>query len=376
MAGDNQQERTESATPKRHNQAREKGQVPRSRELNTMSMLLAGAAGLMFLGPALVESLAQIMRASFAFSRAQAFDPSLVGRSLWEALAQAFLGMAPLFALLIVVAVASSVAVGGVNFSTQALAPNFGRLNPVAGMKRLFHWRGATELAKALVKFALVGSIAAWWLWTHVDDFLALGEGSLEGGALQAASLMVWSFLVVAAGTVVVAAVDVPLQLWQHGRELRMTKQEVKDEMKELEGRPEVKGRLRRKQRELAQRRMMQEVPNADVVVTNPTHFAVALKYEPNRMRAPKVVAKGTDLVALSIRRLGEAHRVPVFEAPPLARALYWSTELNREIPGGLYLAVAQVLAYVYQLRHPQPGAQAPARPTDLPVPDDLKRAH
>jgi flagellar biosynthetic protein FlhB len=341
-----------------------------------MAMLLAGAGGVMFLGPALMDTLAQLMRTGLQPSRAHIFQPALAVSSLADAFVQALWAMVPLFALLVVVAVASSVAVGGLNFSTQALAPNFGRINPFSGIKRLFHWRGATELVKAILKFALVGAIAFWWLRTHVGEFLALGEESIESGAAHAASLLLWSFLVISAGTILIAIIDVPFQLWQHGRELRMTRQEVKDEMKELEGRPEVKGRVRRKQREIAQRRMMQEVPKADVIVTNPTHFAVALKYDANRMRAPKVVAKGADLLALTIRRLGEAHRVPVFEAPPLARALYWSTELEREIPAGLYLAVAQVLAYVYQLRNPQPGARDPVRPVDLPIPDDLRRAH
>lgn len=376
MSQDNHQERTETATPKRLEQAREKGQVARSRELNTMVMLVSGAAGLMFFGPALMQTLVQVMRASFQFSREQIFDPAAPGRSLIEALGQALGGMAPLFAVLLVAAVVSSVAVGGLNFSTQALAPNLGRLNPVQGLKRLFHWRGAAELAKSVLKFGLIGAIAVWWLWTHVGEFMALGEESLESGAMHAASLIAWSFLVMGAATILIAAVDVPLQLWSHARELRMTRQEVKDEMKEIEGRPEVRARVRRKQRELASRRMMQEVPKADVIVTNPTHFAVALRYDPERMRAPKVVAKGADLMALAIRRLGEAHRVPVFEAPPLARALYWNAGLDQEIPTELYLAVAQVLAYVFQLRHPQPGAAAPVRPTDLPVPDNLKRAH
>lgn len=376
MGQDSHQERTESATPKRREQAREKGQIARSRELNTMVMLITGAAGLMFFGPALMQALAQVMRASFQFSRAQIFDPAAPGRSLLEALAQALGGMAPLLAVLVVAAVVSSVAVGGLNFSTQALVPNLGRLNPVQGLKRLLHWRGAAELLKAVLKFALVGAIAVWWLWTHVGEFMALGEESLESGARHAVSLIVWSFLVMGAATILIAAVDVPFQLWSHARELRMTRQEVKDEMKEIEGRPEVRARVRRRQREIASRRMMQEVPKADVIVTNPTHFAVALKYDPERMRAPKVVAKGADLMALAIRRLGEAHRVPVFEAPPLARALYWNAELDREIPTELYLAVAQVLAYVFQLRNPPPGAAAPVRPTDLPVPDHLKRAH
>ncbi len=376
MAEADFQERTESATPKRREQAREKGQLARSRELTTMAMLLAGAGGVMSLGPALMETLAQLMRAGLQPSRAHIFQPGMALNSLVEAGAQALLALVPLFVLLAVVAVGASVAVGGLNFSSQALAPNFGRINPFSGIKRVFHWRGAIELVKAILKFALVGAIAFWWLRTHAGEFLALGEESVESGAAHAAGLLLWSFLVISAGTILIAVVDVPFQLWQHGRELRMTRQEVKDEMKELEGRPEIKGRVRRKQREIAQRRMMQEVPKADVIVTNPTHFAVALKYDANRMRAPKVVAKGADLLALTIRRLGEAHRVPVFEAPPLARALYWSTELEREIPAGLYLAVAQVLAYVYQLRNPQPGARPPTRPVDLPIPDELRRAH
>jgi flagellar biosynthetic protein FlhB len=196
---------------------------------------------------------------------------------------------------------------------------------------------------------------------------------SVEGGLAAAARIILWSFLVISLGTILIAAIDVPFQLWQHSRQLRMTRQEVRDEMKESEGKPEVKQQIRRLQRELAQRRMMQEVPKADVIVTNPTHFAVALRYDAGKMRAPRVVAKGADLIARHIREVGAEHRVPVFEAAPLARALFYSTELDQEIPEGLYLAVAQVLAYVLQLRDPRAGA-APTPPGDLPIPPDLRR--
>jgi flagellar biosynthetic protein FlhB len=210
-------------------------------------------------------------------------------------------------------------------------------------------------------------------LWHKAGEFLVLSELSVEGGLTTAAHLIIWSFLMISLGTILIAAIDVPFQLWQHSRQLRMTRQEVRDEMKESEGRPEVKQQIRRLQRELAQRRMMQEVPKADVIVTNPTHFAVALRYDAGKMRAPRVVAKGADLIARNIRTIGAEHRVPVFEAPPLARALFYGAELDQEIPEGLYLAVAQVLAYVMQLRDPRPGAM-PTPPGDLPIPPELRR--
>jgi flagellar biosynthetic protein FlhB len=230
------------------------------------------------------------------------------------------------------------------------------------------------EVAKSLIKFTLVATVAVWWLRSHAAEFLSLGEEPLETALPHAAHLLAWSFLMISLGTILIAAVDVPFQLWHHQKGLRMSKQELKDEVKETEGKPEVKGRIRRMQREMAQRRMMQDVPKADVIVTNPTHYAVALKYDAGRMGAPRVVAKGADVIAAAIRRVAEAHRVPFFEAPPLARAIYFSTEIDEEIPKGLYVAVAQVLAYIFQLREPAADGRTPVPPRNLPIPKEFQR--
>jgi len=370
---DSGQERTERATPRRLEEARNQGQVARSRELNTVALLVAGSAGLMFLGSGLVESIGRVMQASFGFRREQLTDGSQAATALASAGSNVLAALVPLLGLLVVAAIVSSIALGGIRFSAKVLAPQWDRISPAKGFARIFSAQGVMELVKSLAKFLLIGSIAVAWLWHAAGEFLALGELPVEGGLAQAAHLVSWSFLVLCLATILIAAVDVPFQLWNHMRQLRMTRQEVRDEIKETEGKPEVKSKVRQLQRELAQRRMMQEVPKADVIVTNPTHYAVALRYEAGRMRAPKVVAKGADLIAQNIRRVGAEHRVPLFEAPPLARALYHSTELNQEIPEGLYLAVAQVLAYVFQLRDARPGAAPPA-PGDLPIPPELRR--
>jgi flagellar biosynthetic protein FlhB len=370
---DSGQERTERATPRKLEEARNQGQVARSRELNTVALLVAGSAGLMFLGSGLVESIGRVMHASFGFRREQLLDGSHVATALADAGNSVLAALVPLLGLLVLAAIAASIALGGFQFSAKALAPKWERISPAKGFARIFSAQGVMELVKSLAKFVLIGSIAIAWLWHSAGEFLVLGELPVEGGLAQAAHLVAWSFLVLCLATILIAAVDVPFQLWNHARQLRMTKQEVRDELKETEGKPEVRSKIRQLQREMARARMMQEVPKADVIVTNPTHYAVALRYEAGRMRAPKVVAKGADLIAQNIRRIGAEHRVPLFEAPPLARALYHSTELNREIPEGLYLAVAQVLAYVFQLREPRPGVD-PARPDDLPIPPEFRR--
>lgn len=370
---DSGQERTERATPRKLEEARKEGQVARSRELNTVALLVAGSAGLLFLGGGLVESIGRVMHASFGFRREQLLDSSQVAAALAGAGANVLAALVPLLGLLVVAAVVSSVMLGGIRLSGKALMPKWERISPAKGFARIFSAQGVMELVKSLAKFLLIGSIAIVWLWHSAGEFLVLGELPVEGGLAQAAHLVAWSFLVICLATILIAAVDVPFQLWNHARQLRMTKQEVRDELKETEGKPEVKSKVRQLQRELAQRRMMQEVPKADVIVTNPTHYAVALRYEAGRMRAPKVVAKGADLIARRIRDIGREHRVALFEAPPLARALYHSTELNQEIPEGLYLAVAQVLAYVFQLRDARPGAFPPA-PGDLPIPPEYRR--
>lgn len=370
---DSGQERTERATPRREQEAREKGTIARSRELNTVALLVAGSSGLLLLGGDIIAMFGKVMRASFQFDHARLTDSSNATSALGDALFAALAALMPFFLLLMVAALLSSVALGGLNFSSKALSVQWERVSPFKGLKRIFSAQGIMEMLKALAKFVLVGTIAIWWLWHKAGDLLLLSELSVETGLATAAHLIIWSFLVISLGTILIAAIDVPFQLWQHSTQLRMTRQEVRDEMKESDGRPEVKQQIRRMQRELAQRRMMHEVPRADVIVTNPTHFAVALRYDAGKWRAPRVVAKGADLVAKHIREVGTEHRVPVFEAPSLARALFYSTELDQEIPEGLYLAVAQVLAYVMQLRDPRPGA-SPTPPGDLPIPPELRR--
>jgi flagellar biosynthesis protein FlhB len=367
------QERTERATPRREQEAREQGTVARSRELNTVALLVAGSAGLLLLGGGIIETIGRVMRASFQFDHARLADASNTPVVLGDALLATLAALLPLFLLLMAAALLSSIALGGLNFSSKAVSFQWERVSPFKGLARIFSVQGIMEMVKSLAKLLLVGTIAVWWLWHKAGDFLVLSELSVEGGLTTAAHLIVWSFLMISLGTILIAAIDVPFQLWQHNRQLRMTRQEVRDEMKESDGRPEVKQQIRRLQRELAQRRMMQEVPKADVIVTNPTHFAVALRYDAGKMRAPRVVAKGADLIARNIRSIGVEHRVPVFEAPPLARALFYGAEIDQEIPEGLYLAVAQVLAYIMQLRDPRPGA-TPTPPGDLPIPPELRR--
>ncbi|MFA7095480.1 MAG: flagellar biosynthesis protein FlhB [Gammaproteobacteria bacterium] len=375
MAEESGQERTERATGKRLREAREKGQIPRSRELNNMVMMLAASGGLVLLGQGMLQSLQGILRQAFQVERDSLFDPVAMLQSFGHLFGDALMLLAPFLLLMIVAAVIGPLAIGGWSFSAQALTLKWERLNPVKGLGKIFSWRGLVELGKALAKFAVVATVAVTLLWNLASELLGLGFEPYERAFDHAVSLFVKAFIILSASLVLIAAVDVPFQLWDYARQLRMTRQEVKDEFKETEGRPEVKSRIRRLQRELAQRRMMEEVPKADVVITNPTHYAVALRYDQDKMKAPRVVAKGSDLVAARIRAVASEHRVPIFSAPPLARAIYFSTEIGREIPAGLYVAVAQVLAYVYQLKTWAPGGARPEPPADLPVPEEfLKR--
>ena len=371
---DRSQERTEQATPKRLKEARERGQVARSRELNTMIMLLTGSGGLLMLGEGLLDRLIALTQRGWSLERALIFDNRALTAILGLAVGDALWSLAPFFFLVTVAALLGPIMLGGWSFSVQSLSFKWEKLDPVKGLGRIFAWRGLMEFLKTLAKFVVVTVIAGLLLWQLADHLLALSNEPLNQAIAHAAQLLGWSFLGLSAMLILLAAVDVPFQLWDHSRQLKMTRQEVKDELKETDGRPEVKSRIRNLQREMAQRRMMEEVPKADVVIVNPTHYAVALRFD-YKMNAPTVVAKGADLVAFQIRKVAQQHTVTVFSAPPLARALYHSTELNREIPVGLYVAVAQVLAYVYQLRSAQDGEGVePAEPTDLPIPKEFEK--
>lgn len=352
-------ERTEEPSQKRLQDARERGQVPRSRELTTFASMIGGSATLIAVGGSLVTRLSEMMRHGLNIDVQALRDPDGMLVALADASMSAVSVLLPLFAVLVGLVLLASLLMGGWNFSMRAMAPDFSRLSPLAGLQRLFGIRGASELGKALLKCALVGAVCSGIVSWTLRDVVALAHMEPRAALGRGAALVGWSFLWLCASLALVAIVDVPLQLFQFKRMLRMTRQELRDEAKESDGRPETKQRIRQMQQTLARRRMMHKVPTADVVIVNPTHFAVALKYDPDKMRAPRVLAKGVDLVAQNIRRIAEENRVPVFESPKLARALYRSTDLNKEIPAGLYAAVAQVLSYIFRLRTLNPTLAA-----------------
>jgi flagellar biosynthetic protein FlhB len=368
-------ERTEEPSQRRLQEARERGQIPRSRELTNFATMIGGSAALVAIGASLAARLSQMMRRGLSIDEHALRNTDSMAASLGDAGTSAVIAVLPVFGALVGLVLLSSVLLGGWNFSPRAMTPDFSRLSPLAGLKRLFGLRGVSELGKALLKFLVVGGVCAAvaaWLFS---DVLALGRMAPQAAIGRGVGLLSWAFVWLCASLALVAMVDVPLQLFQFKRALRMTRQEVRDESKELDGRPETKQRIRQMQQTLARRRMMHKVPTADVVIVNPTHFAVALKYDPNKMRAPRVLAKGVDLVAQNIRRIAEEHRVPVFESPKLARALYRSTDLNKEIPAGLYVAVAQVLSYIFRLRTVNPTVAARMARPDPKVGDEYSDA-
>ncbi|HJV51396.1 MAG TPA: flagellar biosynthesis protein FlhB [Noviherbaspirillum sp.] len=373
MAEDSDLEKTEPASPRRLEQAREEGDVPRSRELATCTVLLAAGVGFWMLGDGLVARINHMLISSLSFEREQAFDFNLLVTRLGADIFDLLVGFAPFAALLMIVAVASPMLIGGWLFSGKALQPNFGRLNPMKGLGNLLSAQSGVELLKSIVKTLVVGTVSWLVISSQIESVLALTTDPPKTGGPHLAHLMLTGFLTIVGSLVFIAAIDVPYQLWHYANKLKMTREEVRQEAKESDGDPHIKAKIRQMQREMAKRRMMAEVPTADVVVTNPTHYAVALKYTDGKMRAPKVVAKGSDEVAAKIRELATEHNVPLLEAPPLARALYTHTDLGDEIPEGLYTAVAEVLAYVFQLRaYKTQGGVRPDVPDDLDVPAQL----
>jgi flagellar biosynthetic protein FlhB len=372
---ENGQERTENATSKRKEESRKKGEVARSKELTTVLMLLASGTGFFFLGSKLVADIMQIMRDSLTIERAQIFEINTYPVLFLDTIQKALTAVSPLFILLVITAIVAPLAMGGWSFSLTPITPDLKKMDPIKGLGRVFSVKGLMELAKALVKFLIVGSVGLWLLNGKIEGFLELGSQNLTQAISQLGSELIWSFILLSSALLLVAAADAPFQLWDHSRKQKMTRQEVKDEGKETEGNPEIKSRVRQTQREISQRRMMQEVPKADVVITNPTHYAVAIRYDQTTMGAPIIVASGADEIAGHIRRIAAANDVPILSAPPLARALYHNCDLDQEIPAGLFLAVAQVLAYVYQLHHYElEGGVSPEFNSDVPIPDDLKR--
>lgn len=374
MAEDSASEdKTEEPSSKRLEDARKKGQIPRSRELNTVIMLLLSATLIASLGHNISQGLLEIMRYSFTPVREQLWDAQTLLIYFKRASLDAGALLVPLLAVLIVASFLGPIALGGWNISWDAVSPKFSKLNPLTGLVRLFSPKSLIELLKALLKVVLLSAVAYGVFQLYLAQLLGLHHEPVAQGIVHSAQILVRVFLILSATLLLVALFDAPYQWWSHHQQLKMTKQEVRDEAKESDGNPEVKGHIRRLQMAMAQGRMMSKVPTADVVVTNPSHFAVALKYDPKVTSAPVVVAKGIDLLAARIRNLATENNIPLVAAPPLARALYYATELEQEIPQGLFAAVAQVLAYVFSLKNAKTqGWPIPTPPEELRIPEEF----
>lgn len=372
--GDDSQEKTEEPTPRRLEKARDEGQVPRSKELGTMMVLMGGAAGLLLFGGAIGGELKQMFEFNLGLERDHVFDTSQMLQHLGQSAVTAALAITPLLIVLAIAAFLGPVMLGGFLLSGKAVSPQLSRMNPIKGLGRMFSLRSLVELTKSVAKVALVMIIAIAIMDIRTEDLLAISSESPNKATEHTLWTLAWSFFLLSCATIVIAVIDIPFQIHDHQKKMRMTKQEVKDEFKETEGKPEVKQKVRQLQQQMAQRRMMEDVPSADVVITNPEHYAVALKYDGKTMAAPLVVAKGADEIATKIMEIAREHRVDVLRTPPLARAVYHSTEIGDSIPEGLYMAVAQVLAYLFQLRqYRRNGGTKPTMPR-LPIPDDLRK--
>ncbi len=369
------QERTEQPTAKRLSEARKKGQVARSRELNTLLVMLASAIALWFLGDSTASGITEIMTSALSLKGDVLTAPELIPAHLGGVMLSALVLITPFLLITVVAALAGPAAMGGLLFSAESVSFKLEKLDPVKGLGRVFSTKGLIELVKALLKFFLVLGVAVLVYKLMEREVMALIRLDVMDGIARAGGMILLALVLLSATLVLIAAIDVPYQLWSHNKQMKMTKQEVKDESKETDGRPEVKARVRQLQREASQRRMLQDVPDADVVITNPTHYSVALKYDTDGSGAPRVVAKGQDLIALQIRSIAIENAVIIYEEPPLARALYGTTEIGDEIPGPLFLAVARVLAYVFHLRKASPTDYIP-RPEGVELPSEYAEYH
>lgn len=367
---DDSQEKTEEPTERKISKAREEGQIARSQEVAIAASVIIVAAYLFVFGTQIFARLSDVMIDLYTFDAALLSDQNRILTALYVSIEKGLVAILPLMAFALLTVLAFSGLVGGYNFSFKAVAPKLNKLNPLTGLKRIFSMRSIVELLKALLKFLLVGGIAFLLIAESVDDFAQISLMSLRPGLSSSAEIIAAAFFIVACGLIVIAAIDAPYQIYQHTQKLKMSLKEVKDERKETDGSPEVKQKIREKQRQASFARMMEAVADADVVITNPEHFAIALSYDPTAEEPPKVVAKGADLVALRIKERSKEEGVPLFESPMLARALYFTTELDQFIPEPLFEAVAQVIAYIFNLSTAQ-SAVKNDRPTPR-VPDDM----
>jgi len=373
MAEGSDQEKTEEATPQKMQKAREKGQVPRSKDLGTAAVLIASAVGMYVFGSDISAALFNIMKRFFTLKRNEAFDTSQFGLMLAEVMTSLAWPMIGFIVSLFIASFVGNIVLGGITFSVDAMMPKASRMSPASGLKRMFGMQALVELLKSLGKFGVIATLSWLLLTYYFPSILQLSQTSFPLNVFGALDILLWIFILLCCSLLLIAAIDAPYQIFKHNKELKMTLQDVKDEYKNTEGKPEVKGRQRQLQREASQGRMMQDVPNADVIVTNPTHFSVALQYDVAGKRAPVVVAKGGDHTAFRIREIAREHDVAIIASPALARAIYHTTEINEQIPDGLFAAVAQVLAYVYQLEQFQ--KRKGKRPTNLPKEFDIPTA-
>lgn len=372
MSEDSDAEKTEDASPKKIQQAREQGDIPRSRELSTFAVLMTAGAGLWITGGGLIGRLESALASGLTLDRAQIQNPTVMLERIASDIGGVLLACLPLAFAIMLVALAAPMLIGGFNFSSKAFMPNFMKLNPITGIGNMVSTNSLIELLKAIAKTLVIGAVAWIVIRSETDAVLGLAVEPLGTSTGHVGSLVARTFLYIVGALGVIALIDGPYQIWHYNNKLKMTRQEMIQESKESDGNPQIKGKIRQMQRQMARNRMMQNVPTADVVVTNPTHYAVALKYTDGQAGAPRVVAKGVDEVAAKIRELARENKVALLEAPALARALYKHTEIDDEIPEKLYSAVAEVLAYVFQLRNYKPGGHYPDRPTRLAVPPEM----
>jgi len=375
MAESDSGEKTEEPTAKKLSDARKKGQIARSKDLGTMFVLVGSAFALMLMGDSLVDALSTTMKRLFTLSRRETMDVHAIFSVVNDGIGNVVFPMLAIFFIIVIAAFIGNTMLGGMSFSWEAMAPKASKLSPFAGFKRMFGVQAGVELIKSILKFFVVFIVAYLLLYGLFEQILGLSLEAIPQNFGHAVTMLLWMFLALALSIGIIVAIDAPYQVWNHTRQLKMTKQEIKDEHKSTEGNPEIKGRIRQTQYEMSQRRMMGEVPDSDVVITNPTHYSVALKYDPTEGGAPKLIAKGIDEMAMHIRTIAKEHNVEIIQSPALARSLYYTAEVEQDIPEELYAAVAQVLAFIFQLNEYKKGRGKKPVPVakNLPIPEEFK---
>ena len=363
MSDDSSEEKTEEPTAKKLEKAKEDGQVARSQELSVAAMMIGVACFLYLFGGYMILQLSEVFEAGFTFDRKDVFSDNLLPTTFGSHAMDSIMVVVPIFVLAVLIAIGAAGMLGGYIFSLKSIAPKASKINPMAGLKRMFGTKALIDLSKALAKFSLVGITLYLVVSESFDTLVSLGFMSLGPAMAEAGNLIAGGTVLVTLTLIVAAGIDVPYQIYEINQKMKMTKQEVKDEFKDTEGRPEVKAQIRRRQREMAMGAMMESVADADVIIVNPEHFAVALSYDPSSNGAPVVVAKGADFMAQGIRERAAEHGVPLFSSPTLARALYFTTDINQSVPESLYYAVAQVIAYVFSLNSLGPGSTVAEKP-------------